>query len=141
MAQEVDHPDWVKPGTEVLLYSSGNPGASRNLVKTTIAKVTPTTFTVAAEGEPRFRFRSHLYGDGKYAVRQGGTWGWNRIVVPLDSRDARDELSRAKRAHREGLARIAVEEWQRSLNRDTRLAAIKALEAMEGFDAEPGDRR
>lgn len=141
MTQEADHPDWVKPGAEVVLYTSGNPGAPRNVVKTTIAKVTPTTFTVAAQDEPRFRFQSRRFTGPGFDVRQGGTWGWRRIVVPLDSEAARNEMARATRVHRESEARTAVEVWQRNRTRDNRLAAIKALGALEGFDPEPSDRR
>ncbi|MGH7743281.1 MAG: hypothetical protein ACREQ5_00465 [Candidatus Dormibacteria bacterium] len=127
MAQEVDHPDWVKPGAEVVLYTSGNPGAPRNVVKTTIAKVTATTFTVAAEDEPRFRFQSRRFTGPGLDVKQGGTWGWRRIVVPLDSEAARHEMARATRVHRESEARTAVAAWQWNRTRDNRLAAIKAL--------------
>lgn len=134
MARPVERLDWVQVGAEVLLYTSGNPGTSRNVVKTTIAKVTATTFTVADDTEPRFSLKSREYGGLGYGVRQGGTWGWRRIVVPLDSVEARGELVRAKREHLEAVARRVVDVWQRDRSRGNRLSAIQALKDLEGHD-------
>ncbi|MCA1695665.1 MAG: hypothetical protein LC749_13575 [Actinobacteria bacterium] len=130
--------DWVQVGAEVLLYTEGNPGSSRNVVKSTIARVTPTTFTVAEEDEPRFSLK-HPRFDGApgYTVRQGGEWGWRRVVVPLDSVVARQEMARARQDLLDGRARVAVDAWQRDRSRDNRLKAITALQAMEGHDLEP----
>lgn len=136
MSQETDHPDWVKTGAEVLLFNQGRPGAPANLVRSTVMKVTRTTFTVAAADEPRFRFTNRQFGGPGFTVRQGGRdhWGWSRVVVPLDSADAHDEVAREKRAHLEDAGRTAVEVWQRNRTRDNRLAAVRALEAIEGHD-------
>lgn len=46
-------PEWLKPGAQVVLWTNGvNPAGS--VTVTRVAKVAPKSFTVEAEGEPRF---------------------------------------------------------------------------------------
>jgi hypothetical protein len=127
-----DH-TWVKKGVEVLLYNDDG-REDRGVKKTTIDKVTEHTFTVSDESEPRFRFKLKNRIDGSYFVRCGGDWGYRRIVVPLDSDKARDELKRLEIRRLNVGAKAAVDLWLRSRVRADRLRAIEALQALEGHD-------
>lgn len=124
-ATKIAAPDWLVPGAEVVVYSFGGVTTSSNVKTTTIAKVNKTTFRVADPGEPAFRLST-------CSVRQGGSWSsWIRQVVPADSETARAELAAERRRTQLMDARHAVDAWSQQLNRETRLAAIAALQAVE----------
>ena len=116
--------DWIKPGTEVVLYNTGGSGTSRNVRRTTIKKVAAKSFTVSAE-DVRFPV-------DRLSVSQGGSWGWTRHVTPADSENARELLAEAARQAADRRARSAVDDWVRSRTKANRLAAIAALQAIEG---------
>lgn len=119
-------PDWISPGTPVVLYNTGGASRNRNVVETTIKKVAGKSFTVDAE-DTRFPIdRLH--------VSQGGTWGWTREVVPADSVTARHVLAEHRHLLAKNRARRAVDDWSRSPSRETRLAAITALQALDSFE-------
>lgn len=119
--------DWIAPGAEVLIYSR----AARDVGllcprHTTIAKVAKASFTVSLEDEPRIKF------DTQESARQVDTWhGYYRRVVPLGSNEARLVTDRYNRHVRLQAAKSAVDKWQRNPTRESRLAAIVALEAVE----------
>ncbi len=115
-------PEWLVPGADVLCFSSVR---NHHPVITTVAKVATQSFTVTAEGEPRFRIN-------RCQARTGSDWNasWRR-VIPLDSDHARAILASHEGKSRENRARAAVDDWVRKRNRDTRLAAIAALQAID----------
>ncbi len=126
-AREIpDRPAWLISGEDVLCYNVGGTTTNTNSRATRIARVASQSFTVAAEQEPRFRI-----GNRYCEVRQGGTWGWTRRVVPLDSVEAGEVLTAEDAQRRENRARAAVDDWVRKRNREARLAAIAALQAID----------
>lgn len=126
---DLNVPDWLVPGTPVVLYTIGGVGG-RSVKRSTIAKVGKKTFTVADADEPRFRIATR-------DVHGGGTWGWTRTVVPLNSDTGRKELAGARRRNQISRATTAVSEWRREPTRKNRLAAIERLQAIDD-DEEPG---
>lgn len=135
--ETAEYLDWVAPGVKVLLFNNGRTGGPRHLVRSVVDRVTRTTFTVAASDEPRFRFAHRQPNGPGFEVHQGGDWGWRRTVVPLDSEEAREQLTAGAQRKKEAAARNAVGVWQRTPTRDNRLAAIQALQGLEGLDVEP----
>lgn len=121
-----DTPDWIKPGTKVLIYNpQSRDAASRHLTVALVAKVATQSFTVDNAREPRFKLKNQ-------EARVGEGWGaFVRRVVPIDSEEAKREIEDLRLHRQRYKARAAVDEWQRKRTRETRLAAIEALEAVE----------
>lgn len=119
-----DVPDWIKPGTKVVLYSTGGASTPRNVRHSTIKRVTKTTFTVDNDREPRFRI-------DRCWVSQGGAWGSTRKVVPLDSETARVEIAGARRRNKVARADVAYNEWRKTRSAESRRALIESLQAIE----------
>lgn len=122
-------PDWLTPGAKVIVHRTST-GTSRIKV-TTIAKIATKSFTVA-DSPARYRLST-------LDRHETGTWGaWERII-PLDSDEGRELLDRERRRRLVVQARNACDRWMvaraKGSNRELRLAAIAALQAVE--DEEP----
>lgn len=117
-------PEWLKPGSEVVVITS-HPGAAKQTARlTTVRTVAAKSFTVTG-----FDCRFNL---ARLAGRTGGDWGSSHEVVPPASEQAHRALIAQRNRNLVNRARIAVEKWLRDGTRDRRLAAIAALEAVEG---------
>lgn len=121
-------PDWVVVGAPVVLYNFGRMSTNTHVTHSTIKKITDTGFSVTDDREPRFRFNHPSFDGEGFAVKQGGSWGWDRIVVPADSDRAVRELAAAQRQKVRSAARSACEKWIREPSEVNRLAAITALQ-------------
>lgn len=119
-----DVPDWLVPGAEVVLYSTGGAGVPRDVRRDTIAKVTKHSFTVTGEHEPRFRI-------DRCSADQGGTWGWTRHVVPAGSDVARAELAGARHRRLIAKADMAYDAWRHSRDKRSLAALISVLQAID----------
>lgn len=119
--------NWITPGAEVLVYTSLGRNESTHPVKTTIKRVAAKSFSVTAENEPRFDL------EDQRSPQQGrSSWsGHYRRVVPIDSDEAREVIAAENRLRIRNRARKAVDAWIKDRTRDSRLAAIAALEAVE----------
>lgn len=116
--------DWIVPGAKVLVFSDTPPGYSRGIRTATIEKVAKKSFTVEGE-HVRFSIDRQEY-------RPTNSWTASaRCVVPLDSDEAKSEMAAAESRSRVIAARSAVKEWERNRTRENRVAAIKALQAID----------
>jgi hypothetical protein len=121
---DIEVPSWLVEGAEVLAYSPYSSGTHRPAI-TKIKKISTKSFTLDAEGEPRYSL-----ADQSHVSREA--WSSNvRNVVPLDSDQARVEIRREKELRRVKKADSAVDEWRRKHTWESRLAAIAALQAIE----------
>jgi hypothetical protein len=107
-----DAPEWLVPGAPVVVYNRGGTSTPGNPTKTKVNKVATKSFTVEGSTE-RFQIRR------------------SRVVAPLDSDEARHELSEARKRKLARLAQHACEQWMRSPGEGNRIAAIEALQAVE----------
>ncbi|MEV8610249.1 hypothetical protein AB0383_20380 [Amycolatopsis sp. NPDC051373] len=118
-------PDWIKPGTPVVVYVESHRNEDPQPRTTTIAKVAKLSFTVEGFTNARFKIADQR-------SRQGSTWSfWHYVAVPADSDEAskvKQTTARLKTGYR---ARDAVDAWRRDRTRENRLAAIAALQAVE----------
>lgn len=117
-------PEWVKPGTRVVCFSTGGAGVDPVARTATITKVGKMWFSVDHPAEPRYlidRQRANI----------GGTWGETRYAVPADSDTGRRQLDAQRRRNSAARAAKAVRSWLMLQNRRTREAAIAALQAVE----------
>ena len=96
-----DHPEWIKTGTKVLCYTNGR---TSNLKVTEIARVATKSFTLVDERQGRFRISAE---PRRY---EGGSYGWSRCVIPLDSDKARSLLHESQMAAQRASARVACDE-------------------------------
>ena len=122
---EAERPDWLKPGAEVVVWSDYHGDRYRHVKHLRVQRVAGKSFTVDDDREPRFPI------DGREA-RMGTTWNtYYRRVAPADSDQAREiEWMNAQR-DKMSRARSAVAAWEHKRTRETRLAAIAALQAVE----------
>lgn len=119
-----DLPGWIVPGAEVVLYNVGGAGTSPNVRRTRIARVATASFTVEADREPRFPI-------DKPRARQGGTWGWTRHVVPLDSPEARRQLGGERLRQATAAADTAYNHWLHRRSPETCAALVSALQLVQ----------
>lgn len=134
MAEPVDKPDWLKEGAAVVV-SGGTVMSGPRVVKTRIKKVAGQSFTVEAEGEPRFRIRT------MQSALQGSTWdSYTREVVPADSPEGQKILAGMRRRNAQRLADREIKEWQKTRDAESLDAAIAALEKVRELGAvEPSE--
>lgn len=113
-------PDWLVPGAKVVVHSSY--GGTQRASRAEVAKVAVHSFTVT--GSPiRFRIDDQKhYDDTTRRLTQ---------VVPEDSPEGQKLLAASRRRMKTKRARDACQEWAREGTRETRLAAIAALQAVE----------
>lgn len=123
MVENVDKPDWIATGTKVLCYTRGR--AIGTLKITEIGKVAKQSFILADEREGRFRITREP------SRHEGGTWGWTRCVIPLDSDTARRLLREKNLSGQRQQARNACDKYARNQTKENRLTAIAALQAVE----------
>lgn len=122
-----EKPDWIETGTKVLCYTVGRVDSLR---VTEIAKVASKSFVLTATEEGRFRIAKNP------SRHEGGTWGWSRCVIPLDSDEARKKIRMSKMKSLRTAANYACRAYIQDATTDNRLAAIAALQAVEE-DEEP----
>lgn len=123
MSTDVDRPEWLIPGAKVIVHRTGT--YASHIKTTSIAKIETKSFTV--EGSP-FRYQIRTLDR-----HEPGAWGAREQVIPVDSDEARKLLSDD---HRRKLVRKAQSACDRYRclsvdNREIRLAAIAALQAVE----------
>ena len=129
--ENIECPDWLVDGASVLVYSHAGHASGHaycEVHETTVKRVSTTSFTIhdapgARVSEPRIRIRGLQSVD------------FRRKVVPLESDEAREILARD--AHDNAILRAhgAVRVWQKEGTRETRLAAINALQAIDQHEA------
>lgn len=114
--QEIVKPDWLVPGAEVVLYSTGSDRL--HIRRDRVKKVAGQSFTVEGEHEPRFRI-------SRMEASCGSDWSsyWRR-VVPLDSDKARELLAMARRQRLISNVDSAYEDWRRDRG-DEKLAMLR----------------
>ena len=120
-------PDWLQPGTAVVLYTPARGMAGRSVKLTTIKAVGKQWITVDDQNEPRIRI------DTLRSASQGSR-GWSsyaRYLVAADSDEGRDELDRARRGNLKMRANDLARLWLREPSKENRLALIEALQAIE----------
>lgn len=115
-------PDWLAPSAKVVVHASSGYGGDY-VRRTTIAKVATHSFTVAGS-TMRFRISTLDHHEPGWSGR------WTR-VHPEDSDLGRRLLAEERVRRLVVTARVACEEWIRTQDGKTRLAAIAALQAVE----------
>lgn len=120
---EAQRPDWLKPGAEVVVWTDGYGRRVLHVTRATVAKVAQKSFTVEGVTD-RFDIRT-------MTAKGGGAWDRGRSVAPADSDQAKAVLESARHQRLTYKARAAVEAWEKKRTRETRLAAIAALQAVE----------
>jgi hypothetical protein len=116
-------PSWLVPGVEVLVIRGHR---EDSVTWTRVARIRGWYFTVEHPSceDLRFSLDSQEH-------RSRYMWGSSIRAIQFDSDEAR-KLWEADRRHRLiSCARDACVTWTRYQNRDNRLAAIEALEAVE----------
>lgn len=135
-------PEWLKPGAQVVLWTNGvNPAAS--VTVTRVAKVAPKSFTVEAEGEPRFPIETM-----RKRVEVGGYAGTAmRHVMSTADPVGRYWLAVLRQSRASYVANAALTTWQAKPTvedaRKARLALsewIKRTEHLEVLKQEAGKR-
>lgn len=122
----ISHLEWIKPGAEIVVYQSRD-GQASDPVKTTVKTRAKKSFTV--EGvEDRFNLDRM-----ETTPRGGGVWSSATRWVALypGSEYARTLFERDRKRQVVFRAQVAVKTWQKNPNRETRLAAIEALQKIE----------
>ncbi len=119
---EIEHPDWIAEGTEVLTFNTGN-SLLTSLRKSVITKVTKTQFAIHGD-EKRFKIANE---PGRH---DGGTWGWTKRVIPLSSDEAHGYLEQRRAQHFRNKAQAACDAYSVRQSKENRLAAITALQAV-----------
>lgn len=125
MSEDVERPDWLVPGAEVLAIKYPNYGAPI-VTKTRIKKVATKTFSIE-DSDNRFRVSDQTH----YATN---SWGSPTRVVHPGSKDAQKALSQARQQRLENQARDACTAWHRDRSEQNRVAAIEALQALAPED-------
>lgn len=123
-----ERPAWLVPGAPVVVKTTGGYGMRTDVTQTTIKNVSTQFFTVNDSDGMVNRFRV-----GTQDRHEQGHGGRYSRVFPLDSGEARKWLDADRRAK---LITVAREACYRCVNeginrREWRLAAIKALQAIE----------
>lgn len=123
MTTNTEVPGWIAPGTPVLVVA-GRDGD--DVTNTVIARVLKRYFLVAAP-----HYATAQFSLDRQVHRTKGSWTTDPVVIPLDSDRARKLLEVQRRQRLIRRARDLCVEWQRKQTRETRLAAIAALQAVE----------
>lgn len=131
MSDEI--PAWVEVGADVLLFTDSTSGP-RDVTAAKIEKITATGFTVDDPHAPRFRFKKRQFSGPGFAIRVGGHWGSDRVVVPIDSSEARREIRTHNRHSRETVAELAFRKWKNSREPADRRELISALQTLDKYD-------
>jgi hypothetical protein len=122
---EVERPDWLKPGAEVVIWTEDNYRRQlRGVTTTTVTKVWAETFTVAA-GTDTFEIHGLMT---KSTAANGFRLAF---CAPAGSDEARAVLENLRHQNLSWAARKAVETWDKKRTRENRMAAITALQAVE----------
>ncbi len=121
-------PDWIAPGTRVIVVSSGGAGTHSEARVTTIDKVNPKTFRIAAESV-LFQL-DRVVPEYAESQRIGGEYGHTRRAYPLDSPRGQAEYTvmRERKAIRRADAAYAT--WRKDRSESNRRAVVEALEAL-----------
>lgn len=117
-------PEWLVPGAEVVVIHGRY--QDETVIPTTVARVYKRYFTVAHES-----FAGGRFSLDRQERRGTGTWAMTTQVLQRGSPEATRyvEASRKRRLLR--VAKDACVEWHRNPVRAARVAAIRALEAVE----------
>lgn len=123
-----ERPAWLVPGAEVVVKTTGGYGMRTEVTRTTIKNVSTQFFTLNDRDGMVNRFRV-----GTQDHHETGSGAWWSKVLPLDSSEARKWLDADRRAKLIAAAMEACEVCARGgiTVRDYRIAAIKALQAIE----------
>jgi hypothetical protein len=117
---ETTSTNWIKPGAKVLVVYQTNIRVEGVKVRT-VNKVAGKSFTV--EGMPE-RFQLSTCKTKSYAY-------WHYHALELGSERAMELLDQARKNQLLRRARSAIEKWERQRTRETRLAAIAALQQVK----------
>lgn len=120
---EVERPDWLKLGAEVVIWTDTHGDDVRGVTTTTVTKVWMKTFAVEDHAD-KFEI------DGMRS-KPKGTWTRGYFCAPAGGDEAKEVLEKLRRQNLTWTARLAVEAWEKKRTRETRLAAIAALQAVE----------
>lgn len=116
--QDAVKPEWLVPGAEVVLYSTGGAGTPLHVKQSAVFKVAGQSFTVMDAREPRFQIQG-------MAARCGSGWSaYTRHVVSLDSDEADEKLAAAREQRLIFNVDSAYETWRRERS-DEHLAALR----------------
>ena len=120
---EVQRPDWLKPGAEVVTWTDDYGRDVRGVTTTTVTKVWAKTFAV--EGyDDKFEIDRML-------SKPKGTWARPTFCAPVGSDRAQAVMEKFRHQNLLWDARMAVEAWDKQRTHENRLAAIAALQAIE----------
>ncbi len=121
-------PDWIAPGRNVIVVSTGGASTPSSARVTYIDKVNAKTFRIAGEAVlfPLDRAVTE-YADSQ---RIGGTWGHTRRAYPLDSPQGQAEYASMRERKAQRKADAAYEAWRKDRSESNRRAAVEALEAL-----------
>lgn len=120
---EVERPDWLKPGAEVVIWTDDYGLRVIGVTRTKVATVAQKSFTVEGTSD-RFDVRT-------MKSKTSGAWDRVRFLSPVGSEKAKAVLEEARHRKLTSRARTAVETWNTRRTRENRLAAIAALQAVE----------
>jgi hypothetical protein len=124
-------PEWLVPGVNVLVVRGHS--HSQSITRTTVEKVYKRYFTVDYRAFADLRFNLD-----RQEHHSPGMFSSSTRVVRVASDEGRKLLEVARRARLLAFARDACDQWQRTLTRESRLAAISALKAVEdGCNTDP----
>lgn len=118
-----DRPEWLVPGTEVVVFPTGGTTIPNDTRKSTIERVAAKTFTVTHYPN-RFTIATQTSREGS------GVWAKTICVVPADSERGRVELAALARRRRYARAYRACRVWMADDTPTNRAAAIAALRAL-----------
>ena len=124
MPDNPTRPEWLARDEQVVIYTETGRDSGRSVTLDIVTKVDALRFTVS--GGNQFRVSDGALCD------PFNRYGFIRYAIPLTSPEGYAEIARDARERRMINAQDGSARWQRSLSREDRLAAIEALQALDG---------